>query len=81
MPSFLAEEELMDQVDYPAALRQRMVEQHQGFTMFGRERVMAFRRGEIEEVSSLQASIKDFLMVHEAGTDRQLADWITAHGG
>jgi len=66
--------------NYPAALGQRMTEQHQGFKLFVRERVLAFHRGEMESVLSLQASIKDFLMVHESGTDKQLADWIREDG-
>jgi hemerythrin len=73
---FAMEEDLMTLVDYPAAAREEMIEQHAEFTSYARLRVLEFRRGELASVLPLQAFLADWLTLHEIGLDKLLADFI-----
>jgi hemerythrin len=73
---FIAEEELMKQVDYPPFPSEVMVQQHMAFTSYARHRVFEFRKGKMVSVLPLHAYLEEFLKWHEFGLDRTLADWI-----
>lgn len=73
---FLSEEELMRHVGYPSDDRKAMIEQHQAFKSYVRTRVLDFRQGEGLSAPELKESLRNFLIEHEFGLDRLLADWI-----
>jgi len=75
---FMMEEELMALVEYPTAPREHMIEQHREFTSYSRLHVLEFRKGELHSVLPLQAFLAEWLMDHEFGMDKQLADFIRA---
>jgi len=77
---FVAEEDLMVRVDYPAVLQKQMIDQHQEFKSYGRLRVIEFRSGELTSVRPLRAFLDEWLKVHEFGLDRLLANWIREQG-
>lgn len=78
---FVAEEDLMVEVDYPPAPTRAMVEQHDEFKAYARLRVIEFRRGETQSIVPLQSFLNDWLKIHEFGLDRQLAEWIRREAG
>jgi hemerythrin-like metal-binding protein len=73
---FLAEEELMVRAEYPLPAMEEMIEQHRDFTSYGRLRVLEFRSGELSSVLPLQEFLTEWLIVHEFGLDRLLADFL-----
>ena len=73
---FAREENLMQEVGYPAPARQRMIEQHSEFVAYARIRFIEFRDGELVSVMPLQAFLVGWLTLHEFGLDRVLADFI-----
>ncbi|MBE0477050.1 MAG: hypothetical protein IBX62_08145 [Coriobacteriia bacterium] len=73
---FDAEEDLMEQVDYPPVPTREMVERHREFKAYTRLRVLEFRAGEMLGVGPLQSFLRDWLTEHEFGLDRQLVDWM-----
>jgi len=73
---FIAEEHLMNHVDYPAAQADEMIRDHAQFTDYARLRVLEFRVGNHATLLPLAAYLYDWLTVHEFGMDRLLADWI-----
>jgi len=75
---FVREENLMAEVDYPAAAQAEMIEQHQEFVSYARLRFIEFRDGELVSVMPLQAFLVGWLTLHEFGLDRILADFIRA---
>jgi len=77
---FVAEEDLMVRVDYPAVPQKQMIDQHQEFKSYGRLRVLEFRTGELASVLPLKAFLDEWLKGHEFGLDRLLADWIREQG-
>lgn len=77
---FAMEEDLMTLVDYPADPTAEMILQHREFTFHARRRVLEFRRGEMLSVLPLQESLADWLVGHEVGSDKLLAEYIRERG-
>lgn len=74
---FLAEEQLMREVNYPPELINEMIEQHREFKAYARLRVLEFRlANETESVNSLHAFLIHWVILHEFGFDRTLVNWI-----
>jgi len=73
---FAMEEDLMRRVRYPLVDREEMIQQHREFTSYARLRVLEFRRGELVSVLPLRAFLAEWLMIHEVGLDKRLADFI-----
>lgn len=73
---FGMEEDLMDAVDYPAEPTRVMTRQHREFTDYARIRVLEFRTTRGAGVEPLGGFLREWLVDHEFGLDRQLVDWI-----
>lgn len=76
---FVMEEGLMRRVDYEPKLAQEMIAEHREFTAYARLRVLEFRNGETACVRPLHDFLREWLIGHEFGLDRQLAAWIREH--
>ena len=79
MTHFLCEEEIMAEANYPTDATKTMVDQHKEFKAYLRLRILEFRQTETFDVISFQTFVRNFIEVHEAQLDRQLADWIRQH--
>lgn len=76
---FTMEEDLMRRVDYEPRLAQEMIDGHRDFTAYARLRVLEFRMGDMACVEPLHDFVREWLIEHEFGLDRQLAAWIREH--
>jgi hemerythrin-like metal-binding protein len=76
---FLAEEALMREVRYPPSPAAAMIHSHAEFTDYARLRVLEFRMGNTASVLPLHGFLFDWLIHHEFGMDRLLANWIRDH--
>lgn len=73
---FMMEEALMQRVEYPQDLTEHMIAQHAEFTAYARLRVLEFRSSDTDTLEPLSEFLRDWLVGHEFGLDRTLADWI-----
>jgi hemerythrin len=73
---FDLEERLMNRVEYPAAEHVEMTKQHEDFKTYARIRVLEFRFGQDPELRGFAPFLRDWLIRHEFGLDRKLADFI-----
>ena len=73
---FSMEEDLMQNVGYPAESSAEMVAQHREFTAYARLRVLEFRAGEMDSILPLQSFLSSWLITHEVGLDKMLAEFI-----
>jgi len=85
---FDMEEALMTRVAYPLADHVEMTQQHTEFKSYARIRVMEFQFRQATELKSFAPFIQNWLVEHEFGLDRRLADFIrntsqtvSAHAG
>ena len=73
---FIMEENLMVRVEYPLIDQIEMRTQHNEFTSFMRLRVIEFQHSPSEDIMPLREFLTDWLITHEFGLDRKLAQFI-----